>query len=38
VVSCGLIAGLARKEIDHMRPGEVLSLYYYRAQYDSGRM
>jgi hypothetical protein len=38
VVSCGLIAGLGRKEIECMRPGEVLSLFYYRQTYDSGRM
>ena len=34
VVSYGLIAGLERKEIDRMRPGEILDLYYYRSQYD----
>ena len=37
-VSCGLIAGLQRNEIDRMRPGEVLDLYFYRQEYDSGRM
>ena len=34
VVSYGLIAGLQRKEIDRMRPGEVISLYLYRRKYD----
>ena len=38
VISCGLIAGLQRNEIDRMRPGEVLDLFYYRQQYDAGRM
>ena len=37
VVSCGLIAGLKREEIDRMRPGEVLDLFVYRKEYDSGR-
>jgi len=37
VVSCGLIAGLKREEIDRMRPGEVLDLFVYRQEYDSGR-
>ena len=35
VVSCGLIAGLHTKEINRMRPGEVMDMYHYRAQYDS---
>ena len=35
VVSYGLIAGLQRKEIDRMRPGEIVSLYLYRRQYDN---
>ena len=34
VVSCGLIAGLQRAEINRMRPGEVISLYMYRRKYD----
>ena len=34
VVSYGLIAGLRRDEIDRARPGEVLDLYMYRADYD----
>jgi hypothetical protein len=34
VVSDGLIAGLRRDEIDRMRPGEVLTLYAYRQNYD----
>ena len=36
VVSYGLIAGLRREEIDRMRPGEILDLYYYRSVYDNG--
>ena len=38
IISCGLIAGLERKEIDRMRPGEVLDLFNYRQMYDRGRM
>lgn len=34
ILSCGLIAGLRKNEIDRMRPGEVLDLYYYRMKYD----
>lgn len=34
VVSYGLIAGLRREEIDRMRPGEILDLASYRAEYD----
>ena len=34
VVSYGLIAGLGKKEIDRMAPGEVLTLYIYRRIYD----
>lgn len=34
VLSCGLIAGMRKDEIDRMRPGEVLDLYYYRMKYD----
>ena len=34
VVSYGLIAGLQRKEIDRMRPGEIVTLYMYRRMYD----
>ena len=34
MVSYGLIAGLQRKEIDRMKPGEVLDLYVYRKIYD----
>jgi len=34
VVSYGLIAGLRREEIDRMRPGEVITLYMYRRDYD----
>ena len=30
VVSCGLIAGLQKSEIDRMAPGKVLTLYEYR--------
>ena len=37
VVSYGLIAGLRWEEIDRMRPGEILDLYYYRSVYDNGR-
>ena len=37
VVSYGLIAGLRREEIDRMRPGDILDLYYYRSVYDNGR-
>lgn len=37
VVSYGLIAGLRREEIDRMRPGEILDLYYYRSVYDNER-
>ena len=37
VVSYGLIAGLRREEINRMRPGEILDLYYYRSVYDNGR-
>jgi hypothetical protein len=35
VVSYGLIAGLRRENIDRMRPGEILDLYYYRTMYDN---
>ena len=35
VVSYGLIAGLRKDEIDRMRPGEILDLYYYRTQYEA---
>lgn len=38
IISCGLIAGLKREEIDKMRPGEVLDLFYYRSIYDSRRI
>lgn len=34
IVSYGLIAGLRRDEIDRMRPGEILDLFYYRSRYD----
>lgn len=34
IVSCGLIAGLTRDEINRMRPGEVLDYYAYRRRYD----
>jgi hypothetical protein len=34
VVYDGLIAGLTKSEIDRMRPGEVLTLYAYRQNYD----
>jgi hypothetical protein len=37
VVSYGLIAGLRRENIDRMRPGEILDLYYYRTIYDNGK-
>ena len=37
VVSYGLIAGLRREEIDRMRPGEILDLYYYRTMHDYGK-
>lgn len=36
IVSCGLIAGLNRDEINRMRPGEVLDLFAYRVDYDIG--
>lgn len=36
IVSCGLIAGLRKNEIDRMRPGEVLDLFAYRVDYDIG--
>ncbi len=35
IVSCGLIAGLKKDEVNRMRPGEVLDYYYYRMRYDS---
>lgn len=35
IVSCGLIAGLRREEVNRMRPGEVLDYYYYRMKYDA---
>lgn len=38
ICSCGLIAGLKIEEINRMKPGEVLDLFAYRQQYDSGRM
>jgi len=38
VVSYGLIAGLQRDEINRMRPGEVVSLYIYRRNYDRMNM
>jgi hypothetical protein len=38
LVSDGLIAGLRVDEINRMRPGEVLDLFYYRQLYDAGRM
>ena len=34
VVSWGLIAGLNLEEVNRMRPGEVLTLYMYRRDYD----
>lgn len=34
VVSWGLIAGLSLKEVNRMKPGEVLDLYIYRRNYD----
>jgi hypothetical protein len=34
VVSYGLIAGLRRDEINRMKPGEVITLYMYRRDYD----
>lgn len=34
VVSCGMIAGLQKSEIDRMAPGKVLTLYEYRRRYD----
>lgn len=37
VISCGLIAGLDRNEMDRMRPGEILDLYVYRRKYDQAR-
>lgn len=38
LISYGLIAGLKRDEIDGLRPGEILDLFYYRCIYDSGRI
>ena len=38
VVSCGLIAGLTRDEVNRMRPGEVLDYYYYRMKYDQNNI
>ena len=38
VVSCGLIAGLTKDEINRMRPGEVLDYYAYRRRYDQGNL
>ena len=38
VVSYGLIAGLQRKEIDRMRPGEIITLYFYRREYDQNNL
>ena len=38
VVSYGLIAGLQRREIDRLRPGEVITLYLYRKDYDQNNM
>lgn len=35
VVSFGLIAGLRIREINRMKPGEVMDLYRYRADYDA---
>jgi len=35
VVSCGLIAGLQKREIDRMPPCEVMDMYAYRMKYDS---
>lgn len=37
VVSCGLIAGLTVKEINRMRPGQVIDLYVYRRNYDDNQ-
>ena len=34
VISYGLIAGLTKNEINRMKPGEVLDLFYYRRKYD----
>ena len=34
VVSWGLIAGLSLPEIHRMKPGEVITLYMYRRDYD----
>lgn len=34
IVSHGLIAGLRKEEIDRMKPGAILDLYYYRTLYD----
>lgn len=34
VVSCGMIAGMRKDEIDRMAPGKVLTLYEYRRRYD----
>ena len=34
VVSCGLIAGMQKSEIDRIAPGKVLTLYEYRRRYD----
>lgn len=34
MVSYGLTAGLTRKEIDRMKPGEIMDLYVYRQEHD----
>lgn len=34
IVSFGLIAGLTVKEINRMKPGQVIDLYVYRRNYD----
>jgi hypothetical protein len=34
MVSYGLTAGLKRNEIDRMKPGEIMDLYYYRQEHD----
>jgi len=34
MVSYGLTAGLTRTEIDRMKPGEIMDLYYYRREHD----
>ena len=38
IISCGLIAGFTKSEINRMRPGEVLDYFVYRKQYDQANL